>query len=99
MHTPPASANCFKTGSHVDAIAEDVARVDDDIPEVDPDTVFNPTFVGPFRFLLSDRLLNFDRALDGVDNARKLDEKAVAGCLDHPAVMLGDRSDRSAASR
>ena len=44
--------------------------------------------------------LHRDRAGDGVDDARELDQHAVAGGLDDAAVVLGDlRIDQFAAMR
>jgi hypothetical protein len=37
------------------------------------------------------RSLNFERAAHGVDDAAKFDDQPVAGALDHPAVVDGDR--------
>ena len=44
--------------------------------------------------------LDFDRAAHGVNHAPELDEEAVAGLLDHPAVIGLDRGiDQIAAQR
>ena len=36
-------------------------------------------------------VLHLDRAAHSIDDAAKLDETAVAGALDDPPVMRGDR--------
>ena len=45
------------------------------------------------------RLLDGDRAGDRVDHGRKLDDRPVAHQLDDPALVLGERADRSRSSR
>ena len=46
------------------------------------------------------RVLDLDRAAHGVDDAAKLDDRPVAGALDHAAVVDGDgRIDEIAAQR
>ena len=46
------------------------------------------------------RVLQFDRAADGVDHAAELDDRTVAGALDDAPVMHGDgRIDQVAAQR
>ena len=45
-------------------------------------------------------VLNFDGAANGVDDAAELDDRAVAGALDHAPMMHGDgRVDQVAAQR
>jgi hypothetical protein len=52
------------------------------------------------RVALGHRLLHFDRAAHGIDDARKLHQHAVAGGLDDAAVVLGDfRIEELAAQR
>jgi hypothetical protein len=40
---------------------------------------------------LDHAVLHFDRAAYGIDDAAELDERAVAGALEHPSVMRWDR--------
>jgi hypothetical protein len=43
------------------------------------------------RVLRLECVLDFDRALDGVDDAGEFREHAVAGGIDEPAAMLFDQ--------
>ena len=43
------------------------------------------------RIALDHRVLNFYGAAHRVDHATKLDDRAIAGALDDPAVMDGER--------
>jgi len=74
-------------------VAEDVAiLLDHDVAEIDPD----PQLERLDRFVRSggDRFLQVDRAADGRQRARELDEKAVSDRLHQPASMgLDSRLD------
>ena len=55
---------------------------------------------GDARVAFDHRVLHFDGAAHGVDDAAKLDERAVAGALDDAPVMHGDGGvDQIAAQR
>ena len=57
---------------------------------MDADTEFD-ALVGPdLRVALDHRPLDFNGAIHRVDDAPELDNCAVAGALDDPAVMHGD---------
>jgi len=51
----------------------------------------DPRAFGEIQVLLRDGPLNLDRARDGVDDARELDQRPVAHELDDAAVMPVDR--------
>ena len=52
------------------------------------------------RVALRHRVLHFDRAAHRIDHAAELDDRAVAGALDHPAFVNGDGGiDQIAAQR
>ena len=75
----------------VDAVAQDVAVLDDDVADVDADPERDPPVLRHGRLALGDALLNRDRAFDRIDRARELDQGAVAHQLDDAAVVLGDQ--------
>ena len=55
------------------------------------DAQFDPLGVGDRGIALPHRGLDFAGAAQRVDDAGELDEQPVAGCLDQPAAMRGDR--------
>ena len=55
------------------------------------DAELDASVFGYARVALHHRVLDFDRAADCVDDAAKLDQRAVAGALDDAAVMHRDR--------
>ena len=75
----------------VDAVAEDVAVFEDDVADVDADAVADAPIFGLGRLALGHAVLDRDRAFDRIDRAAELDQGAVAGELDHTAVVLGDQ--------
>ena len=78
----------------VDALAENVAALEDDLAEIHADPEFQPpvgrAVLGAFR----DILLRRDRVLDGPDNAVEGHQRAVAGRLDDAAAIArGERAE------
>jgi hypothetical protein len=78
----------------VDAVAEDVAVLEDDVADVDADAKADAPRFGLGGLALRHAVLDRDRALNRVDRARELDQGAVAGELDHTAVILGGERSR-----
>ena len=87
---PRQAAPALEPRRDVDAIAVDVVAVDDHVAEVDADPELDAVRRLEVRVVLGDAPLHLDRALDSVDHARELDQRAVAGELDDAAAMLGD---------
>jgi hypothetical protein len=87
---PAGLGQAFEPGCDVDAIAKDVAVLDDDVADIDPDApLYAP--LGRNRVVaLGHARLHLDRAAQRVDDARELDEKAVSAGLYDPAAVLGD---------
>ena len=75
----------------VHAVAEDVAVFQDDVADVDADAVADAPVLGLGRLALGHGVLDRDRAFDRVDRASELDQRAIAGELDHAAAVLGDQ--------
>ena len=84
----------------IDAVAHQIAvALLDDVAEMDADAKLDAA-LGHAGVALDHGVLHFDRAAHGVDDAAELDERAVAGALDHAPVMHGDgRIDQVAAQR
>ena len=74
----------------VDAVAEDIVVVDDDVADVDADAKFDPLVLRHVGVLLGHAALDFDRAADGIDGAGEFHQHAVAGGLDDAAAMRSD---------
>jgi hypothetical protein len=90
----------LEAGGDVDAVAEDVAVLDDDVPDVDADAEFDVLAGSEPGVAFGHPPLDFGRAAQRVDDAAELDQEAVADGLDDPAVMRGDsRVDQFGADR
>ena len=82
-------SNTLKPRRNIDAIAEDVVGIDNDVANIDPDSV--PELrVGCTCCALRHSPLNCNRASHGIDGTCELDQHAVAGRLDNPAFALSD---------
>ncbi|MCY1231172.1 hypothetical protein D9M72_436100 [compost metagenome] len=75
----------------VDAVAEDVVVLEDDVAEIDADAEFDPPVLRHVAVAPLHALLDLDRAFDRIGHALELDQHSVAGGLDQPALVLGDR--------
>ena len=76
---------------HVHAIAEDVVVLADHVAEVDADAKAD---LAPRRHVAvapRHAPLDLDRTRHGIRDARELDQHAIAGGLDQPPLVLGDR--------
>lgn len=68
----------------------DVAVLDDDVPEIDPDAEFELVAGRLAEIVLGYGALNVDGTAQSVDDARKLYQQPVPHRLDEAAMMLGD---------
>ena len=82
---PPGSARP-SSRRDVDAVAEDVAVLDDDVADVDADTELDAMVRRQRGIAFGHRRLHLGRATQRVDNAGELDQQAVAGRLDDAAL-------------
>src|SRR5216683_591545 len=80
----------FETGGDVDAVAEYVVVLDDDVADVDADAEVDAAFCRYWGIAFGHCPLQLGRASERVDDAGELDQEAVAGGLDDAAVMAGD---------
>jgi hypothetical protein len=91
---------CLQPRRDVDAVAVDVAAIDDHVAEIDRDPEGDAFVLGRIGVAVHHRPLDLDRAPHSIDDAGKLHQHAVAGSLDDAAVMLPDlRVDELAAMR
>ena len=97
---PPGSASAFEPRRDVDAVAEDVAVLDDDVADIDADAELDAPLRRHVGVALGHPALHLDGAAHRIDDAGELDQQAVAGGLDDAAAVLGDlRIDQLAAMR
>ena len=80
----------LKPGGDVDAVAEDVVALDDDVADVDADAEGYAPILGDLGGAVSHRRLHLDRAAHGIDHARELQQQAVARGLDDAPSVAGD---------
>ena len=74
----------------IDAVAENIVVVDDDVADMDADAKFDPEFGRHVDIPLRHRALDFHRTARRIDGTGELDQHAVAGGLDDAAAMRGD---------
>ena len=82
--------NSLHSGGDVDAVAEDIVVVKDDIADVNADAEFDPPVRRDIGVLFGHRALDLDRAARPVHDARELGEQPVARGLDDAPVMGGN---------
>jgi len=87
---PPRLGQTFEPGGDVDAVAEDVALLDDDVALVNADAKLDATVRRQWFIALGQSRLHLGCAAQRVDNAGELDQEAVAGGLDDAAMMAGN---------
>jgi hypothetical protein len=91
----------FQPCGDIDAVAHQITVAFlDDVTEMDADAELNPPVLSHAGIALDQAVLHLDRAAHRVDNAAKLDEAAVAGAVDDPPMVCGNRRiDQIAAQR
>jgi hypothetical protein len=72
---------------NIDAVAEDIPLVDDDVTDIDPHAELDAPITRHPGVALRHLTLHLDRATYSIDNAGELDEKAVPGRLDNAAAV------------
>jgi hypothetical protein len=77
-------------GGDVDAIAEDIAILHHDVADIDADAEPHPAIIREFLIRQGEVSLDFDRALDGSEDAAEFGQHAIAGCVAYPSAVLGN---------
>jgi len=77
-------------GGDVDAIAENVIFIDDDVADVNAYTELDHLILRHGGVLLGHATLDFDCAAHSIDGACKLNQHTVARGFDDAATMLGE---------
>ena len=82
----------------IHTVAMNVPVLYDDVAEVDADAKYDPLVLGNRDVALGHPTLHGDRTGHGLNDARELDQNAVAGRLDDATLVVGDlRVDQLAA--
>src|ERR1043166_9625745 len=76
---PAGLCNALESRGNIDAIAEDVVVIDDDVADMDADADFDAAVRPDIRVLSRHAVLDFDRAARSIHGAGKLHQQAVAG--------------------
>src|SRR5664279_48303 len=82
--------NPFQSRGNIDAVAENVVALNDNVANIDTDTQFDAPLPRFSSIALGHSALNVDSAGNRVNGAAKLHQRAVAHQLDDPAQMGGD---------
>jgi hypothetical protein len=85
----------LQTRSHIDAITEDVATLDDYVTLMNAHPELDARVPGHLGVPLDHPALDLDSAAEGIHDARELHKHAVAGGLDDPAAVLAVRAQQS----
>src|SRR5207253_2638000 len=78
---PARFGQSLQSGGDVHAVTVDIVPLDDDVAEIDAHPEYDPLFLGDAGIALCHTALDHDRTGDGLNNARELDQDAVAGRL------------------
>ena len=82
--------NGFEPGRDIDAIAENVIPLDQDVAKMDAHAPFHSALAGEIRVALHCELLQREGTFDGPNHRGELDQHAVTSCLDDAPAMLGN---------
>src|SRR6516225_1966023 len=80
----------FEPRRDIDAVAKDIAVLDDDIALVNADPKLDAPIRWQYGIALGHCRLHLSGRAERVDDAGELDQEAVAGGLDDAALMVGD---------
>jgi hypothetical protein len=80
----------LEPGCNIDAVAQHIAVLDDDVAEIDADAELDLPFGLDIAIAARHPALDLDGAFGGIGRRHEFDQHAVAGRLDDPAVVLGD---------
>lgn len=82
--------DAFQSRRNVDAVAENIAFLDDDVADVNADADFNTLVGGDVGIALRHSTLRLDRTSGGIHGAAEFEQYSIAGALDDAAVVFGD---------
>jgi len=79
----------FEPGRNIDSVPVDVPFCDDDVAKVDPNPEYDPLFLARYLIAVAHPALDGNRASDGLNNARELDQETIPGRLDDASFEFG----------
>jgi hypothetical protein len=82
--------NSFQSCCNVHPITEDVATVEHDIPDVDPNAELDPFLLRDIGVALGHAALDIDSTAYGIHNAGEHRQQPISGVLDDPPTVLSD---------
>ena len=82
--------NPFETRRDVDALAIEIAALDHNVAEIDPNAQHDLAILWLIVVCGRHAVLQIDGALHGVDCAAKLDQHTISSNFENPALMLGN---------
>jgi hypothetical protein len=88
--TPPGSASASKPCSYVDAVAEDVIPIDNNITDINADAELDAFLRRYTSVAIDHAALNIDGATHSVDDANELHQQPISGGLNNSAAMFRD---------
>jgi len=94
---PAGLRDTLQPRGDIDAIAQNILAVDQNVAEIDADAIEDALCLGNARVALDHLLLNGDRAFDRSDHGRKLQQHAVTHRLDEPPAEVPHDRRRSLA--
>ena len=86
---PPDFGNAFEPSRKIDAVAENVVAVDDDVADMNADAEFEPDFLRDVGVLSGNAALDFHSAAHCIHGTGEFQQHTVAGGLDDAATMRG----------
>ena len=89
MHIPPGCAT-LSSRCNVDTIAEDIALLDDNVTDVNPDADFDALFIRNADIALRHPVLRLESAARGVHGANESIKYSVAGAFNDAAAVPRD---------
>src|SRR4051794_37465393 len=87
---PAGFGQSFQSGRNIHAVAVDVSFLYDYVAEIDADPEDDPLIIGCFCVPFLHFTLDRDSTGDGLNDARELDQEAIAGRLDDAALVFTD---------
>src|ERR1700730_3259976 len=82
--------NPLQPCGYVHAVAEDVATIDDDVADIDPNAKLDPLLLRHITVALGHAALNIEGTADRIHYTAKLSQHSIAGVLDNTAAVVGN---------
>src|SRR6202022_1945882 len=82
--------NPLQPCGYVHAVAEDVATINDDVADIDPNAKLDPLPLRHICVALHHATLNIKSTAHGVDHAAELGQHSITGVLDNTAAVFGN---------